>query len=129
MSAFDPKRTLVVHGPNFDLGHHDQNCSLVLWFRRLRHKLLVIPAKGWAGLDRRGDLGLGVAATGGFAILFLPSRPFDIFADNLLRHECQQLAGRIFGRIAQRYLSQLSVVARAFVAAAPAPQTQYRAFQ
>jgi len=87
------------------------------------------PAKGWAGLDRRGDLRLGVAATSGFVILFLPNRRFDIFADNLLRHECQQLSERSFGRIAQRCLSQLSVVAIAFVAAAPAPQTQYRAYQ
>jgi hypothetical protein len=59
--------------------------------------------------------------------LFRPNRWFDIFAGNLLRHECQQLAERIFGRIAQLYLSQLSAVAAP--APAPAPQTQYRAFQ
>jgi hypothetical protein len=58
---------------------------LVLWFRRLRQA---------AGHPRR-------KAAGGFAILFLPSRPFDIFADNLLWHECQQLAERTFGRTAQ----------------------------
>jgi hypothetical protein len=61
--------------------------------------------------------------------LFLPNRRFDIFADNLLRHECQQLSERSFGRIAQRCLSQLSVAAIAFVSVAPVPQTQYRAFQ
>ena len=37
MSAFDPKRTLVVYGPNFDLAQHNQACSLFFWFRRLRH--------------------------------------------------------------------------------------------
>lgn len=116
----------MVHGPNFDLGHRDRNCPLV---PTLAASYWSSTAKGWTGLDRGYDLGLGVAATGEFAILFLPSRPFDIFADNLFWHECQQLVVRIFGRISQHYLSQISVVARAFVAAAPAPHTQYRAFQ
>jgi hypothetical protein len=66
-----------------------------------------------------------VAATGSFVIL--SNDRMHMFAGNSFWHECLAL-GRIFERTAQLSLIHLSA-AISFVAAAPAPQTQYRSFQ
>jgi hypothetical protein len=101
---------------------HNQACFLFFNFNACAKK-----HDPGSDFDRRGDLVLGVAATGGSAISFLPYPRFDIFADNLFGHAPRRPARRIFGRTAQ--VSYFFVAVIAFVAAAPVPLTQYRASQ